>query len=193
MTEFSAAALPRVFPTVVHMLADTCARFPDATALVCGPRNLTYVEYFRCVAGFAEELVQHSARGSRVALVCANSLDMPIAMFGIHAAGAQAVPINPTYTERELGYILEDADPIAIVYDAEVASKIEPLVATLGMSHTVRIGGETGRSLDIWRAPSRSASAAVVARARRSCDTAIYRRHDRPAEGRQYQPPADGG
>ena len=151
MKASSTAALPRVFPTVVHMLADTCARFPDATALVCGPRNLTYVEYFRCVAGFAEELVQHSARGSRVALVCANSLDMPIAMFGIHAAGAQAVPINPTYTERELGYILEDADPIAIVYDAEVASKIEPLVAALGISHAVRIGGETGRSLDIWR------------------------------------------
>ena len=81
--------------------------FPDATALVCGPRNLTYVEYFRCVAGFADELVRHGARGSRVALVCANSLDMPIAMFGIHAAGAQAVPINPTYTERELSYILE--------------------------------------------------------------------------------------
>ena len=151
MTEFSVETLPRVFSTVVHMLADTCARFPDATALVCGPRNLTYVEYFRCVAGFAEELVQHGARGSRVALVCANSLDMPIAIFGIHAAGAQAVPINPTYTERELGYILEDADPIAIVYEAELASKIEPLVATLGISHTVPIGGETGRSLDIWR------------------------------------------
>ena len=150
MTEFSVETLPRVFSTVVHMLADTCARFPDATALVCGPRNLTYVEYFRCVAGFAEELVQHGARGSRVALVCANSLDMPIAIFGIHAAGAQAVPINPTYTERELGYILEDAVPIAIVY-AELASKIEPLVATLGISHTVPIGGETGRSLDIWR------------------------------------------
>jgi len=151
MTEFSVETLPRVFSTVVHMLADTCARFPDATALVCGPRNLTYVEYFRCVAGFAEELVQHGARGSRVALVCANSLDMPIAIFGIHAAGAQAVPINPTYTERELGYILEDADPIAIVYEAELASKIEPLVATLGISYTVPIGGETGRSLDIWR------------------------------------------
>jgi hypothetical protein len=32
----SAEALPKVFPTVVHMLADTCTRFPEATALVCG-------------------------------------------------------------------------------------------------------------------------------------------------------------
>ena len=28
--------LPRVFPTVVHMLADAAARFPEATALICG-------------------------------------------------------------------------------------------------------------------------------------------------------------
>src|SRR6476620_175470 len=106
-----AETLPRVFPTVVHMLADACARFPNATAVVCGPRNLSYTEYLRCVAGFAQELADNGARGSRVALVCANSLDMPIAMFAAHAAGAQAVPINPTYTERELSYILEDADP----------------------------------------------------------------------------------
>ena len=36
MNASSTEALPRVFPTVVHMLADACARFPDATALVCG-------------------------------------------------------------------------------------------------------------------------------------------------------------
>jgi long-chain acyl-CoA synthetase len=55
------------------------------------------------------------------------------------------------------GHILEDGDPIAIVYEAELASKIEPLVATLGISHTVPIGGETGRSL-ISEAPDRQAS-----------------------------------
>jgi len=144
-------ALPKVFPTVVHMLADACARFPDATALVCGARCLSYIEYLRCVAGFADELRRHGARGSRVALVCQNSLDMPIAMFGVHAAGAQAVPINPTYTERELSYIFDDADPVAIVYDTDTASKVEPLLAAIGIRHAVRIGGETGRSLDAWR------------------------------------------
>jgi long-chain acyl-CoA synthetase len=151
MISTAAEALPRVFPTVVHMLADTCAHFPDTTALVCGTRHLSYREYLRCVAGFADELAGLGARGSRVALVCANSLDMPIAMFGIHAAGGQAVPINPAYTERELSYILGDADPIAIAYDAEIAAKVEPLLRPTGIRHAVRIGGETGRSLDTWR------------------------------------------
>ena len=50
------------------------------------------------------------ARGSRVALVCANSIDLAIAMFAAHAAGAQAVPINPAYTGREIRHILADAE-----------------------------------------------------------------------------------
>jgi len=151
MSASSAESLPRVFPTVVHLLADSSARFSDTIALVFGSHSLSYAEYLRCVSGFAGELVRNGARGSRVALVCANSLDLPIAMFGAHAAGAQAVPINPSYTERELSYILRDADPVAIVYDAEVAGKVEPLAAALGINHTVRIGGETGRRLDVWR------------------------------------------
>ena len=72
-------------------------------------------------------------------------------MFAAHAAGAQAVPINPTYTERELSYILEDAAPVAILYDADIAEKIEPLAAALGIRQRVRIGGENGRTLDQWR------------------------------------------
>ncbi len=150
MTSPSAEALPRVFPTVVHMLADACMRFPNNTALVCGADRLSYAEYLRCVAGFADELVAHGAPGSRVALICGNSLDMPIAMFGIHAAGAQAVPINPTYTGRELTYILSDADPVAVVYDDEIAGKVEPLLGA-SVRHKVRIGRASGRSLTAWR------------------------------------------
>ena len=193
MSALAAETLPRVFPTVVHMLADTCARFPDATALVCGRRNLSYAEYLRCVAGFAAGIGrQHGARGSRVALVCANSLDMPIAMFAAHAAGAQAVPINPAYTERELSYILEDADPAAIVYDTDIAEQNR--AAGRGAGHTLPGADRRrdGRTLDRWRHQADRQLPQPWPAARRACDLAIHRRHDRPAEGRQHQPPADG-
>jgi acyl-CoA synthetase (AMP-forming)/AMP-acid ligase II len=191
MSALPAEALPRVFPTVVHMLADTCARFPEATALVCGARSLSHAEYLRCVAGFAAELAGCGARGSRVALVCANSLDMPIAMFAAHAAGAQAVPINPTYTERELSYILEDAAPAAIIYDTDIAEKIEPLAAALGIRHRVHRRRKWAHPRPM-AARGRSTIAAAVARSRGACDLAIHRRHHRPAQGRQHQPRADG-
>ena len=83
--------LPRVHPTVVHMLADAVARAAGAAALVCEERQLSYAEYLRCVAGFARELRQMGAGGSRVALVCGNSLDMPVATFAVNASGAQAL------------------------------------------------------------------------------------------------------
>jgi long-chain acyl-CoA synthetase len=141
--------LPKVHPTVVHMLAEAAARAGDREALVCGERRLTYAQYLRCVAGFASELVRAGARGERVAIVCGNSLDLPIAMFAAHAAGAQAVPINPAYTARELGHILTDAAPVAAVYDAEIAATVEPLL--VAVPHRVKVGAR-GRSLAEWSA-----------------------------------------
>ena len=123
------SGLPRVHPTVVHMLADAAARAAGATALVCGEKQLSYAQYLRCIAGFARELVALGARGSRVALICGNSLDIPVAMFAVHAAGAQAVPINPTYTARELSHILADADAQVVIYDEDVAATVGPLCA----------------------------------------------------------------
>jgi long-chain acyl-CoA synthetase len=148
--------LPRVHETVVHMLADAALRSADATALVCAERRLSYAQTLRCVAGFASELVTMGARGSRVALICGNSLDMPVAMFAAHAAGAQVVAINPAYTARELSHILGDAEARIVVVDDEVAGAVEPLCAALGVAHVVRVAGANvragvARSLDAWK------------------------------------------
>jgi long-chain acyl-CoA synthetase len=133
------------------MLAEAARRADGATALVFGEDRLTYAQYLRCVAGFANELERRGTRGSRVALVCGNSLDMPIATFAAHAAGAQAVPINPAYTTRELEHILRDAAPAVLVHDVEVRATVEPLAAALGIPHRVEVGGAAGSSLDRWR------------------------------------------
>ncbi|MCD6673953.1 MAG: long-chain fatty acid--CoA ligase [Burkholderiaceae bacterium] len=142
--------LPRVFPSVVHMLDDAADRAPGATAIVCTDRRLTYAEYRRCIAGFAHELVALGARGSRVALVLGNSIEMAIAMFATHAAGAQATPINPIYTARELTHIVRDAQPAVLLYDGDSAATVEPLLDSLRVPAAIRLG-EGGRLLDVWR------------------------------------------
>ena len=65
----------RPYPTVVHMLRETAARWPAREALVCGSERLSYAEYLAAVAGFANELVTLGARGDRVALVLGNETD----------------------------------------------------------------------------------------------------------------------
>ena len=134
--------LPHVYPTVVHTLADAAERAPQREALVCEDERLNYQEYLRCVAGFARELIGFGASGGRVAVVLGNSIDICIAMFAIHAARAQAVPLNPAYTERELCLIFEDAAPHAVIYADDKRTVIEAISDDLDIPHRIRIGGE---------------------------------------------------
>ncbi|MFQ5914256.1 MAG: long-chain fatty acid--CoA ligase [Nitrospinota bacterium] len=155
--ESAEGRLPKVFDTVVHMLADAAKRAGNATALVFEDRQLTYTEFARCVGGFASELVTLGARDGRAALICGNSIEMAIAMFAVHGAGAQAVPINPIYTARELTHILSDSEPTVVVYDQDTAATVEPLLEDLDIPHGVKVGRPEGRLLDTWRADASAA------------------------------------
>lgn len=142
--------LDRVFPSVVHMLHEAAATAPERDALVMGDERLSYREYARCAAGLARELADRGAAGGRVALVMGNSLDICIAYFGVHAARAQVVPLNPVYTARELDEILADAEVAAVLYDTAVADTVVPVAEKHAVTRRVAIG-PAARRLTRWR------------------------------------------
>ena len=141
-------ALPPIHPTVIHMLmaAEDCA---DREAIVCAGRRLDYGQYLRCVAGFARELTKHGARGERIALILGNSVEVALAMFAVHAAGAQAVPVNPIYTPRELDLIIGDAAPVLAIVDAATREAAAPVLERHGVASLAV--GTGGLALDQWR------------------------------------------
>ena len=141
--------LPVVFPSVVHALVDAAAQSPGHEALAMGEERLNYREYLRCVAGFSRELETLGLNGCRVALLMGNSIDLCIAMFAVHAARAEAVPLNPVYTTRELLPMLEDAEVAAIIYDEPFDAMVRSLAAELRIKHLLAIGA--GRRLAGWR------------------------------------------
>lgn len=142
--------LPHVYPTVVHMLAEAAQLAPQREALVCEGERLSYREYLRCVGGFAQELIALGAGGGRVGIVLGNSIDICVAMFAIHAVRAQAVPINPAYTERELRHILQDAAVQVVIYADDKRTLVEALAAELQIPHRIRIAADS-RRLTEWR------------------------------------------
>jgi long-chain acyl-CoA synthetase len=147
----SAAPLPLVHPTVVHMLAAAANEAADAPALAFDAQRLTYREYAACIRGFAAELAGLGAGpGARVATILPNSIDACIAAFAIHAAGAQSVPLNPLYTARELEYILKDAAPVVLIVDKTLEATARPLADAAGIHH-VLVVGDGARRLDVWR------------------------------------------
>ena len=135
--------LPRVFPTVVHMLAETAARVPANQALVVAEQRLDYRELLACVGAFAQELLglcaARSLHGERIAILLPNSIEICVATYAAHAVGAQVVPLNPLYTARELQAILADADPLLLIHDASKQEMLAPLVRGLNIAHTLAI------------------------------------------------------
>jgi long-chain acyl-CoA synthetase len=137
--------LPHVYPTVVHMLAATAGRWPEREALVCGADRLNYRQYITGVSGLASELRDLGAAGQRVALLMGNSVDICVAMFAAHAAGAQVVPLNPWYTAAELVPILRDAEPRVLLFDDQSAQTVARATAELRIPHVLRLDAKTGR------------------------------------------------
>lgn len=138
----------QLFPTVVHMLADAAQKAPTHEALVMGGERLNYQEYARCAAGLEAELREYGASGGRVVLIMTNTIDTAIAFFGVYAAGAQVVALNPAYTARELGQKLEDAEASIIIYSVELADKVEPLASDI--EHHIVVGSNNRRLIE-WR------------------------------------------
>ncbi len=139
-----------VHATVVHMLAQAAREAPSVEALVDGTRRLGYREYGSCVAGLAGELQALGARGERVATLLGNSIEACIAAYGVLAAGAQHVPLNPLYSPRELGLMLGDAAPCVLIVEAGLEATAAPLAAAAGVRH-VLVVGPGRRQLDAWR------------------------------------------
>src|SRR4029450_7454444 len=91
-------------------------RRPDAEALVCGDKRLTYAQLNAWANQVANALAASGIRrGDHVALLCPNLPYFPAIYFGILKAGATVVPLNVMLKAREIAYHLRDSDTKAIV------------------------------------------------------------------------------
>ncbi|MEV0505037.1 condensation domain-containing protein, partial [Streptomyces spectabilis] len=89
---------------------------PDAEALVCRDRSLSYAELDREANRLAHALI---ARGVRpqdpVAVLLGRDIEMTVALFGVAKAGAVYVPLDPSYPRERLAFMLDDIAPAAAV------------------------------------------------------------------------------
>ncbi|MFH8987956.1 amino acid adenylation domain-containing protein [Streptomyces sp. NPDC017940] len=102
-----------------HWLEEFAAqvrRKPDAEALVCRDRSLSYSELDREANRLAHALI---ARGVRpqdpVAVLLGRDIEMTVALFGVAKAGAVYVPMDASYPRERLAYMFDDIAPAAVV------------------------------------------------------------------------------
>lgn len=102
--------------TLAGALDHAAERHADAPFVMTDDHIWTYGEIRDASRKLAARLVAHGVRPrDHVALVLGNQVEFAIAKFAIARLGAVAVPINFMLRQAEIGYILKQADCVALI------------------------------------------------------------------------------
>ncbi|MBV2151247.1 non-ribosomal peptide synthase/polyketide synthase, partial [Kitasatospora sp. SUK 42] len=136
-----------------ELFAAQVAAVPDAVALVHGDVELTYAQVDARANRFAHALIARGVGPEQiVAVALPRSVESVVAVLGVLKAGAAYLPVDPSYPEARIAFMLEDARPSVVVDDpATVAEgewpETDPQVALDARhpAYVIYTSGSTGR------------------------------------------------
>ncbi|MDZ7319565.1 MAG: amino acid adenylation domain-containing protein, partial [candidate division KSB1 bacterium] len=101
----------------VHRLFESQVnQTPHAPAVVFGVEQLTYLELNQAANQLARHLRKLGVdRETLVGIYMERSLEVMVGMLGVLKAGAAYVPIDPSYPQERIAYMLEDAKVMVVL------------------------------------------------------------------------------
>lgn len=96
--------------TLVDLFEDIVHLYPNNIALVYRDSSFTYSELNNMANTIANEIDEYDIHDSKIAILCKKSAWMVAGLIGIMKSGNCYIPIDPTYPEERIKYILEDSD-----------------------------------------------------------------------------------
>ncbi len=130
-------------PLLQDFLLHAARRRPDAEALVCGARRVTYAALLDRACRLAWALRRRGVgRGDRMVILAENSVEAVTAFWGGLLAGAVMVPVNPQTKAAKLAWLLSDCGAAALVADARLAPVFTPAIADATALKTVLVAGD---------------------------------------------------
>ncbi|WP_194910417.1 non-ribosomal peptide synthetase [Catenulispora rubra] len=114
----TAATVPE--QTIPELFQEQVAQTPDAPALVCEDRTLTYRELDERADRVADELIRRGAGPEDlVVLALARSEDLVAGLLGILKSGAAYLPMDPRHLGERAVTVLSEATPRFAVTDTD--------------------------------------------------------------------------
>ncbi|MCW6010178.1 amino acid adenylation domain-containing protein, partial [Micromonospora sp. CPCC 205371] len=135
---------------VHQLIAARAAATPDAVAVVCGPRTLTYAALMERSGRFAHWLrAQGMGAESVVGLRLPRGVDMVVGIVGAWMAGAAYLPLDPEYPADRLDFMVADAGATLVVTDVDVrgmpSAPSTVVVDPRALAYVIYTSGSTGR------------------------------------------------
>ncbi|MFF8405608.1 AMP-binding protein, partial [Streptomyces sp. NPDC015684] len=134
-----------------ELFAAQAVRTPDAVALVCGDRELSYRELDTAATVLAHRLQARGVRpGDSVGLFQDRSLAYVVAVLAVLRAGAAYIPLDPRQPEERRAFILADTGAVLLLTDRdERATAFAGTVPVLRLSDEVTEPGEEAPPLEV--------------------------------------------
>ncbi|MEV7551149.1 non-ribosomal peptide synthase/polyketide synthase [Amycolatopsis sp. NPDC089917] len=142
--DFPATTLPELFEAQV-------ARTPNAPAVVFEGSELSYAEFTARANRLARWLVERGVGAeSVVAVSLPRSLDLVVALYAVHKAGAAYLPLDTDYPADRLAFMLEDAAPVVVLdelpeLDGYSGENLGRVVDPASPAYVIYTSGSTGR------------------------------------------------
>lgn len=134
--------------TPLRFLERALEAHPAATAIVDGPRRLTYADMADRVRRLATALrARGLADGESVAVLAPNSAEALIAHFAVPMAGGVLVMLNTRLAAPEIRYILEHSEARYLFGDAELLAPVlgaVPDAVRAVVAHPTQSGAPAG-------------------------------------------------
>jgi amino acid adenylation domain-containing protein len=131
--------------TIVQSFEQQVARTPDAVAVVCAGRRLTFRELDRQSNQLARHLQTLGVQTETlVGIAVERSVNMIVGLLAILKAGGAYVPIDPSYPAQRIAMMIDDSRAPVILATERTKSRLPP-----GTARVLSIDGETeaiGRS-----------------------------------------------
>ncbi len=123
------AVLTRPAPAPVSvpvLFAAQVARTPQAVAVTCAGRSMTYWDLEQAANRLAHLLVaQGAGPGQFVALLFSRSAEAVVAILAVLKTGAAYLPIDPAMPAARIGFMLADAAPTVAITTTDRRSQLE--------------------------------------------------------------------
>ncbi|PHM30278.1 amino acid adenylation domain-containing protein [Xenorhabdus innexi] len=123
---------------LIHTLFEAKAQeIPNATAVRFEEQTLSYSELNRCANRLAHHLINLGIRpDNRVGICVEHNLEMVIGLLAVLKAGGAYIPLDPTYPNERLAYMLEDAAPKVLLTQTAIAKQLSSSLPTVILDRT---------------------------------------------------------
>jgi long-chain acyl-CoA synthetase len=127
------------YSSLKQLAEESFAQYADRTAFIQMDARLSFAELDNQSRAFAAWLQQVAGldKGKRVAIMLLNTLQYPIALFGVLRAGCTVVNTNPLYTPRELEHQLNDSGAEVVVILENFAHVLEEVLERTPLRHVI--------------------------------------------------------